>query len=435
MNAPVTNRSSEKILQNLLTASRRDAALHRDYLLQRRTGLEHIHALLVQQIEAAYPAAGDPLSTPAPASLPVSHPTLGQRRSLFTRQDLEEFASGSIARCLGEDFRVFDLRRSPRIPNGDLLLMSRVLELEGQPYQLDRPAHIQAEVDVPMDAWYVQPDSTPDAPYSVLMEMALQPCGFLSAALRTPLVYPELDLYFRNLDGNGTVLFPVRLAGNTIQSSAQLVSTATTAGTIIQSFTFQLALEGKTFFQGSAVFGYFRLDALNNQNGLDGGPASRVPTVPETLLPISNWQLPGRSYLDQVSIQPGQESDYVYAQKRNHPGQWFYTCHFFEDPVMPGSLGIEALFQVLRIYAAQQGLLQPFHRPHYHLALNSPLAWKYRGQITPANRLIQLEATVRHTTGAQGEVPLLANASLWVDQKRIYHIENAALQITEGFER
>src|SRR5512134_3134956 len=42
---------------------------------------------------------------------------------LFNRGMLEEFAAGSIERCLGEAYAVFRERRAPRIPNGDLLLM------------------------------------------------------------------------------------------------------------------------------------------------------------------------------------------------------------------------------------------------------------------------------------------------------------------------
>ena len=49
-----------------------------------------------------------------------------QKNALFSRQQLEEFASGDIVNCLGKAYSVYKGRRSPRIPNGRLLLMSRV---------------------------------------------------------------------------------------------------------------------------------------------------------------------------------------------------------------------------------------------------------------------------------------------------------------------
>ena len=33
-----------------------------------------------------------------------------------------------------------------------------------------------------------------------------------------------------------------------------------------------------------------------------------------------------------------------------HPGLWFFDCHFLGDPVMPGSLGLDALWQLVGFY-------------------------------------------------------------------------------------
>lgn len=39
-----------------------------------------------------------------------------------------------------------------------------------------------------------------------------------------------------------------------------------------------------------------------------------------------------------------------------HPDHWFFDCHFRGDPVMPGCLGLDALWQLLGVYLGWSGL-------------------------------------------------------------------------------
>jgi len=41
---------------------------------------------------------------------------------------------------------------------------------------------------------------------------------------------------------------------------------------------------------------------------------------------------------------------YIEAEFDIHPGLWFFDCHFLGDPVMPGSLGLDALWQLVGFY-------------------------------------------------------------------------------------
>src|SRR4029078_10168335 len=69
------------------------------------------------------------------------------------------------------------------------------------------------------------------------------------------------------------------------------------------------------------------------------------------------------------------------------PHEWFFKAHFFQDPVQPGSLGIEAIIHLLQVYMLESGRgggsadarCEP-------LALGKPLTWKYRGQVVPTNK-------------------------------------------------
>lgn len=77
-------------------------------------------AVLRQIADLVSMQAGFPISSISPTQ-PV----------LFDRAMLEEFAAGSIERCLGDDYAVYRDRRVPRIPNGILLLMDRILDIQG----------------------------------------------------------------------------------------------------------------------------------------------------------------------------------------------------------------------------------------------------------------------------------------------------------------
>ncbi len=47
----------------------------------------------------------------------------------------------------------------------------------------------------------------------------------------------------------------------------------------------------------------------------------------------------------------------IVADFNVHPSQWFFGCHFYNDPVMPGCLGLDAMWQMLGFYLAWLGYL------------------------------------------------------------------------------
>jgi 3-hydroxymyristoyl/3-hydroxydecanoyl-(acyl carrier protein) dehydratase len=371
-----------------------------------------------------------------------------QHAALFDAAQLAEFASGDITRCLGADYAEFNGRRIPRIPNGDLLLMSRVMQINGKRLDFDQPASIRCEYDVPVDAWFLRDNATANMPYSVYMEIALQPCGFLSAYLGSLLLYPDADFYFRNLDGEGKVLRKVDLAGKTISGRAELVSALISSETIIQKYRFDLSVGGEIFYEGESTFGYFSPQSMERQAGLDGGRSSRPDMLAGSneLVDIGMYTIAASgsylhlpqgqmSFLQKVLIHPaggrfGHGS--VYAKKDINPADWFYRCHFYQDPVMPGSLGVEAVLQAMQAYALRVGLGDSYASANFFLPDVESMVWKYRGQITPAHKTMELEVHITDVKNLDGETIVTGDASVWVDGIRIYEIKRAAIGLREG---
>ena len=123
--------------------------------------------------------------------------------ALMNELDITTFALDDLSKCFGEDFAVYDGRKVSRQPNTDLQVISRIISVDGTRGDFSKPSKIHAEYDVPVDAWYYEQNSATTMPYSILMEIALQPCGLLGAYLGSTLQFSDKNLYFRNLDGNG----------------------------------------------------------------------------------------------------------------------------------------------------------------------------------------------------------------------------------------
>ena len=367
-------------------------------------------------------------------------------------QQLWEFALGEVAKCMGPDYAVYHNRPVQRNPNRDLQLLSRVRSFSGTRFHFEQPMTLVGEYDVPANAWYFRDNAHPaQMPYSVLMEIALQPCGFISAYSGAMFQYQNLDLHYRNLDGNGTLLAHPDLRGKTIVSEITLKSTVASGNTVIQTHDFALSVDGQRFYEGDTVFGYFTDDALSNQIGLDGG-ALKEPWIqqhtPDAVIDLkadASWfqGKEGRpfqrlasgqlSLLDELRIQAKgglHEQGYVYGVRKVDPQDWFFPCHFHEDPVMPGSLGVEATLEALRGFALHQGLADRFQNPRFSWNL-SRTVWRYRGQIIPETGRMQLEAHVKEIREELGQTILVADASLWRDDLRIYALTDLIIELRE----
>lgn len=382
---------------------------------------------------------------PTPPERFVQHP------AIFTSEAINEFAKGSIKACFGPEYAIYDNRRAPRIPNTDLLFVSRVVEVNATRIVTKVNSSMTMEYDVPADMWFYKENSYPYTPYSVLMEMALQPCGFLSAFMGPTLPMPDIDFYFRNLDGHGTLHREVDLRGRTLTNRVVLLSSTILQGIIIQKYSFDMILDGQSFYTGESTFGYFTLQAFANQTGLDRGqpplkwfeanPGAPLLTVP------GNRQRPpkGEAFLElppqgklafvddaQISLDGGKHGlGYVYARSRVSVDDWFFACHFHQDPVMPGSLGLEAITQAIQMYAIEVGLGAGFVQPHFANAEGQTMVWKYRGQVLRDSEQITVEVNIVAVERTPDRVTVKADASLWKGTLRLYEFKNVTLCVQE----
>jgi acyl transferase domain-containing protein/3-hydroxymyristoyl/3-hydroxydecanoyl-(acyl carrier protein) dehydratase len=357
----------------------------------------------------------------ASTTQPPNHPTT---QFAFGPKQVLAFAVGKPSEAFGERYRPFDEGRFiARLPGPPYSFLRRARCVDGRAWDMAAPAAAVTEYDVPPDAWYFAAERAPRMPFAVLQEVALQSCGWLAAHLGSALTSPE-DLRFRNLGGRAELLGSVGPDAGTLTTEAHLTRVSRSAGMIIQEFDFILRSGSRAVYRGSTHFGFFTRDALANQVGIrdaklhpaEAGRMSfeypRHPPFPDDMLRM----------IDRVELDlDGGPQGLGFAQgtKLVRPGEWYFAAHFFQDPVWPGSLGLEALVQLLKLLAAPPG--QEESVTGFEINVGGTHQWAYRGQVIPTNREVAVQAVV--TSRSDGPAPrLAADGLLAVDGLVIYRM-------------
>ena len=98
-----------------------------------------------------------------------------------------------------------------------------------------------------------------------------------------------------------------------------------------------------------------------------------------------------------------------------NPNLWFFDCHFKEDPVMPGCLGLDAMWQLLGFYLLWTGL------PGIGRALGADNI-KFFGQVLPCAKKVTYRLDIKRVIN-RGAIVGLADGEMYVDDKKIYTAE------------
>ncbi|MFP6684959.1 MAG: 3-hydroxyacyl-[acyl-carrier-protein] dehydratase FabA, partial [Polyangiaceae bacterium] len=363
----------------------------------------------------------------------------------FGYDSLLACAWGKPSRAFGPIYSVFDNeRRVARLPGPPYHFMSRIEAIDGEIGVMRPDQRVQVAYDVPEDAWYFSHNGAPTMPYCVLLEAALQPCGWLASFVGSALG-TESDLCFRNLDGTATQHVEVLPDSGTFRTKVRLTNVSATAGMIIESFEVECHVDDVLVYDMKTVFGFFPPEAFVDQTGLpipkdeqgaldeDWETAIDLSSRPDAYF-AGDARLPSPklTVIDRVTgIWPegGAAGLGRYrAEKDVSADEWFFKAHFFQDPVQPGSLGIEAMIQLLQFAMLERGMGASGGR-FEPLALGKAMTWKYRGQVTPKNDVITTLIDITESGEDERGPYLVASASLWVDGKRIYEATNLAMRI------
>jgi len=106
------------------------------------------------------------------------------------------------------------------------------------------------------------------------------------------------------------------------------------------------------------------------------------------------------------------------------PSDWFFQCHFRGDPVQPGCLGVDAVWQLIGLYCGLCGA------PGSGRALGCKEV-EFFGQIRPYDLIVRYDVEIRRFSvlPASGVAIAIGSARVFVDDVQIYSVRDAKVGI------
>lgn len=373
-------------------------------------------------------------------------------KPLFNRANIEEFCTGSAAKVFGETYAPFDNGRYlARLPKPPFLFIDRVMSTTAAPFKLETGHKFVSEFDIKANDWYFSAERNPFLPTVCLMEIALQPCGFSMVYMGAALLSPK-GLHFRNLSGDLTLYKHIKQQNQTLMLETTLTKAVKSRDMLLVSFDFALKDKngGALLGNGQSTFGFFPKEQLAAQKGFaacDIMPLMQKPASGESFaLPKASplWPLDANydacatpalpagalsmvDYIDCLSLNGGSRGlGFISGVQNVDPKGWFFEAHFPGDPVCPGSLGVDAFMQLLKVFMLKR--FPNVANSVFSMPLNNKMAWDYRGQILKHNKTINVMADII----AVSDTPrpkVTANAVLLADGVHIYTARNIELEL------
>ena len=171
-------------------------------------------------------------------------------------------------------------------------------------------------------------------------------------------------------------------------------------------------------FQGRNEFAKDELLAMSRGRLIEDAPegfSTRLPAPPmlmvDRVLEITRKGSKGR----------------IVAERDVNLDDWFFQCHFIDDPVQPGCLGVDGIWQLLGFFCAWSGGLGSGR------ALGCGEV-DFFGQIRPHNKCIRYDIDVRRYTELEraGATMVIGDATLLVDDEPIYTVKKARVGTFQG---
>jgi 3-hydroxyacyl-[acyl-carrier protein] dehydratase/trans-2-decenoyl-[acyl-carrier protein] isomerase len=117
----------------------------------------------------------------------------------------------------------------------------------------------------------------------------------------------------------------------------------------------------------------------------------------------------------------------IVGEQDIHLNDWFFQCHFRGDPVQPGCLGVDAIWQLVGLYCSHGGA------PGSGRALGCKEV-EFSGQIRPYNKVVRYEVDISRFSMLKesGSAVAIGTGKVFVDGELIYLVKDAKVGMFRG---
>lgn len=387
------------------------------------------------------------------------------------REQCLEFAVGKAGNVLGPDFEIIDTYPvRVRLPDEPLMLVDRIISVHGEKLSLTS-GKVVTQHDVHENAWYLDGGK---APVSISIE-AGQADLFLCSWLGIDHVVKGTRKY-RLLDAKVTFHRGLPVPGETIEYHIEIDRFLRQGDIYLFFFHYRGYINRLPFISmRDGCAGFFTEQEVENSGGIilkkedkemtaQGAPPAWFAPVRRLSLDDEQVQalrtgdlatafgpdfqgkrtgrnqwLPGGPMslihrvidLDPAGGRFGMGR--IIAQADIHPDDWFLTCHFIDDMVMPGTLMYECCAHALRVFVQRMGWVLPYDDICYNVLENNESDLKCRGPVTRATKKAIYDIEIK-TVGYEPQPFVTADAHMFSDDLEIVFYKDMGMKL-EGVTR
>jgi len=121
----------------------------------------------------------------------------------------------------------------------------------------------------------------------------------------------------------------------------------------------------------------------------------------------------------------------IRAEADVHPDDWYLTCHFVDDMVMPGTLMYECCAHTLRVFMQRIGWISANPEACYEPLTGVESVLKCRGPVTPRTRSVVYEIELKEL-GYGPEPYAIADARMWADGAYIVFFDSISMKLSHA---
>ena len=387
------------------------------------------------------------------------------------RNQCLEFAVGKAGNVLGPDFDIIDTYPvRVRLPDEPLMLVDRIVSVHGEKLSLTS-GKVVTQHDVHENAWYLDGGK---APVSISIE-AGQADLFLCSWLGIDHVVQGKRKY-RLLDAKVTFHRSLPVPGETIEYHIEIDRFLRQGDIYLFFFHYQGYINQLPFISmRDGCAGFFTEQEVENSGGIILKKEDKEMNIqgpaPTWFAPIkrlslddnqvdalrtgdletafgtafqgkrtgrNQWLPGGRMHLihrvldlDPTGGRFGMGR--IIAQADIHPDDWFLTCHFIDDMVMPGTLMYECCAHTLRVFVQRMGWVLPNDDICYNVLENNESDLKCRGPVTRTTKKALYDIEIK-TIGYEPQPFVTADAHMFSDDLEIVFYKDMGMKL-EGVTR